>query len=70
MIGVMAAIGSRFVAVALGACLAMGYVTWAAHLDVPLAHVEVELQADFDVRGQYGQDEIRPGYTQIRCLVL
>ena len=54
---------------ALGACLAMGYVTWAARFDVPLARVEVELQADFDVRGQYGQDEVRPGYTEIRCLV-
>ena len=54
---------------ALGACLAMGYVTWAAHLHVPITRVEVELQADFDVRGQYGQDGVRPGYSEIRCLV-
>ena len=54
---------------ALGACLAMGYVTWAAHFDIPLTGVEVELQADFDVRGQYGHAGVRPGYGEIRCLV-
>jgi uncharacterized OsmC-like protein len=54
---------------ALAACFAMGYVTWAAHLDVPIANVEVELQADFDARGQHGMGGIPAGYSEIRYLV-
>lgn len=54
---------------ALGACLAIGYATWAAHLSVPIASLEVEIQADFDARGQYGLEGVRPGYSEIRCLV-
>ena len=54
---------------ALGSCLAMGYVIWAAHLGVPVTAVEVEIHADFDVRGQYGQDGVRAGYSEIRCRV-
>jgi uncharacterized OsmC-like protein len=54
---------------ALASCLAMGYVMWASHLNVPLERIEVEVQADFDVRGQYGHDGVRPGYNEIRCIV-
>ncbi|HEU4928947.1 MAG TPA: OsmC family protein [Candidatus Krumholzibacteria bacterium] len=51
---------------ALGNCLAMGYVTWAAYLGVPLDTVEIEMHADFDVRGQHGADGIPPGFGEIR----
>ena len=51
---------------ALGNCLAMGYVTWAAHLGVPIESVEVEIQADFDARGQHGVDGIPAGFSEIR----
>lgn len=54
---------------ALGTCLAMGYVTWAAHRGVALHQIEVEIEADFDSRGQYGLDGIRPGYSEIRYRV-
>ena len=54
---------------ALASCLAMGYVMWASHLNVSLERVEVEVQADFDARGQYGLDGVRPGYDEIRCIV-
>ena len=54
---------------ALGTCLAMGYVMWAAHLDVPISNVEVEIHADFDVRGQHDVAGISPGYSEIRYLV-
>jgi uncharacterized OsmC-like protein len=54
---------------ALGTCLAMGYVTWAAHLGVPVSDVLVEIHADFDARGQHGAEDVPPGYTDIRCLV-
>ncbi len=33
---------------ALGSCLAMSYAQWAAQLGVPVAGVEVEIQADYD----------------------
>jgi len=51
---------------ALGNCLAMGYVTWAAHFGVPIEAVEVEIHADFDARGQHGVDGIPAGYSEIR----
>ena len=54
---------------ALGNCLAMGYVTWAAYLGVPIESVEIEMHADFDVRGQHGADGIPPGFSEIRCHV-
>jgi uncharacterized OsmC-like protein len=53
----------------LGTCLAMGYVTWAAHLGVPISNLEIEVQADFDVRGQHDTPGISPGYSEIRYLV-
>jgi uncharacterized OsmC-like protein len=51
---------------ALAACLAMGYVNWAAHLDVPVSGVEVEIHADFDARGQHGVEGIPAGYSEVR----
>jgi len=54
---------------ALGSCLAMGYVMWAAVREVPISGVEVEVQADFDAGAQYGLGEAPPGYTEVRCRV-
>lgn len=54
---------------ALGSCLAIGYVRWAAALGIPLERLEVEVQADYDVRGEYGIADIAPGYTGIRYVV-
>ena len=51
---------------ALAACLAMGYITWAAHLEVPVSNVEVDVHADFDARGQHGVEGIPPGYSEVR----
>lgn len=51
---------------ALGSCLAMGYVMWGAYRGVPLASVEVEIQADFDAGAQYGLGDSPPGYTEVR----
>lgn len=47
---------------ALGSCLAIGYVKWAAYLDVPVDNIEVEVEADVDARGAYGIDGVSPGY--------
>jgi len=54
---------------ALASCLAIGYRTWAAYLQVPVSGIEVEVQADFDARGQYGAEDIPAGYSEIRCIV-
>ena len=53
----------------LGTCLAASYVMWAAKLGVPLAGLEVEIQADYDGRGYHGVDDVPPGYEEIRYVV-
>ena len=47
----------------------MGYMIWAANLGVPISGVEVEVQADMDVRGRYDLADAPMGYTAVRCLV-
>lgn len=55
---------------ALGSCLAIGYAMWAARLGVPLDALEVEVQADYDVRGELGvADQVTPGYAEVRYVV-
>jgi len=55
---------------ALGSCLAMGYVMWAAHLNVPIEDVEVTVEADYDARGMLGLDDsVSPGWSAVRYKV-
>lgn len=54
---------------ALASCLAVGYVMWAAHHDVPIESLEVEVQADYDARGEYGVGDTPPEYSAIRYVV-
>jgi uncharacterized OsmC-like protein len=55
---------------ALGSCLAIGYAMWAARLGVPIDSLDVEVHADYDVRGELGvSDDVRPGYAQIRYVI-
>jgi uncharacterized OsmC-like protein len=54
---------------ALASCLTIGIAIWAARLGVPIDAVEVEVQADFDARGELGMGRIPPGYTEVRYLV-
>ncbi len=59
-----------FIRAGLGSCLAIGYVLWAARLDVPVDDVQVTVQADYDARGMYGVDEsVPPGYGAVRYIV-
>lgn len=52
---------------ALGTCLAIGYAMWAARLGVPIDALEVDVEADYDRRGELGvADDVPPGYTQVR----
>ena len=54
---------------ALASCLTMGIAIWAARLGVPIDALEVEVQADFDARGELGMGDVRPGYTEVRYVV-
>jgi uncharacterized OsmC-like protein len=55
---------------ALGSCLALGYAMWAIRLGVPLESLEVDVEADYDSRGELGvSDDVPPGYTQVRYTV-
>lgn len=55
---------------ALGSCLAMAYAQWAAHLDVTVERITVEVEADFDAGAQYGVTDVPPGYTEVRYSVV
>jgi uncharacterized OsmC-like protein len=55
---------------ALASCVALGYAMWAARLGVSIDALEVEVQADYDVRGELGvDDDVPPGYGAVRYLV-
>jgi len=55
---------------ALASCLTMGIALWAARLGVPLETLEVEVQADFDARGELGVGNgVPPGYSEVRYVV-
>jgi uncharacterized OsmC-like protein len=54
---------------ALASCLAMGIMMWAARLEIPIDNVEVEVQADFDARGELGIGDVRAGYREVRHVV-
>ena len=55
---------------ALGSCLAIGYAMWAARLGVPIKSLDVEVEADYDGRGELGvSDDVPPGYLQVRYRV-
>jgi uncharacterized OsmC-like protein len=54
---------------ALAACLAQGYMMWAARLDVPLDDVVVEVHADYDTRGMCAVGDVGAAYRQVRVKV-
>ncbi|MDP6475636.1 MAG: OsmC family protein [Alphaproteobacteria bacterium] len=54
---------------AISSCLAIGYATWFARLDVPVDHIEVEVAADFDYGGVLGTSDSAANYSQLRYSV-
>jgi uncharacterized OsmC-like protein len=55
---------------ALASCLTMGIAIWAARMNVPIDALEVEVDADFDARGELGMGVgVRPGYSEVRYTV-
>jgi uncharacterized OsmC-like protein len=55
---------------ALGSCLAIGYSTWAAVLEIPIDSLEIEVEADVDARGQFDVGENPPGYKDLRYRII
>ena len=56
---------------ALGACLAMTLIRFAACEGIALDGLTVEVEADYDARGEYGvSDAVPPGYSAMRCIVM
>jgi uncharacterized OsmC-like protein len=60
---------------ALASCMVIDYALWAARMGLPLDALEVEVQADYDVRGELGvepeegEGPLRPGYREMRYVV-
>jgi uncharacterized OsmC-like protein len=55
---------------ALGSCLAIGYMMRAAALNIPIARLEVEIQADYDDGALFGTATgVVPGYLEVRYVV-
>jgi uncharacterized OsmC-like protein len=55
---------------AFGSCLAISYSMWAARLGIPIDALSIEVQADYDIRGELGvEDSVSPGYTEMRYVV-
>lgn len=53
---------------ALGACVAMGIVRWAALEGVQLESLTVRVEADYDAGGEFGVSDVRPGYDAVRVV--
>jgi uncharacterized OsmC-like protein len=54
---------------ALGSCLAIAYMMYAAKLGVPIAGLEVEIQADYDDGALFGVAAVPAGYSEVRYVV-
>lgn len=54
---------------ALASCIAICVQSWAANMDIALDAVEVEVQADFDARGELGIGDVPTGYSEVRYRV-
>jgi len=51
---------------AFGSCLAITYIMFASKMDIAIESLEIEVQVDYDARGMYGFEEVKPGYSEIR----
>lgn len=54
---------------ALGSCMAIGYSQQAALMNVPIDHLEIEVESDFDARGMLAIDDRPPGFEALRIKV-
>lgn len=54
---------------ALASCLAIGYVMHASRAGLEIDALEVQIEADYDVRPELGMTHDQPGYDQVRYTV-
>lgn len=54
---------------AFGSCLAITYLMFASKMKIPIENLEIEVQVDYDARGMYGFEGVRPGYSEVRYTV-
>jgi len=54
---------------ALVGCLAMGIKMQAAQAEVPIGAIDVALEADCDDRGDFGLDDVPPGFKEFRLKI-
>ena len=54
---------------ALAGCLVVSISMWAARLGIPIEALEVEVQGDFDARGELGVGDAQAGYSEVRYFV-
>lgn len=54
---------------ALGTCLAIAYRQWLVQREVSVSALDVEIQADYDARAEYGVTDGSPAYEEIRYVV-
>ena len=54
---------------ALASCAAIGYVQWAAVLEIPISGVEVVVETDHDYSGYYDQSDAPSGPLAARIIV-
>ncbi len=54
---------------ALGSYMASAYVMWASRMDVSIHGLTVEIEADYDVRGELGVDSVSSAHREVRCVV-
>ena len=56
--------------IALASCQAITYRFWATNLGIALDDVEVDVEADIDLRGFFGLEEaVRAGFGEVRVSV-
>ncbi len=55
---------------ALASCLVLGIGMWAARMDIVLDALTVDVEADYDVRGELGiANDVPPGYGAMRYTI-
>lgn len=59
----------EYALLALGSCWAITYRFWAAKLGMRIDSCTVDVSGALDVRGVFGLDEVRPGFTDVRVRI-
>ena len=54
---------------ALGSCITIGYMRWAAKMGIQIDELEVEVHADYNTRGELGFANIHPGYSKVKYII-